>query len=84
MFCGLKLGLQTYNSQAYADDLTLISPTSGGLQILLDKITIMLKNLNLSVNIDKTACVVFRKNNKHYLDPVITIGENIMMCKKKL
>ena len=42
----------------------------------------MLKNLNLSLNIDKTVCVVFRKDNKHYLDPVITLGNNVIRVKK--
>ena len=40
---GCRLGLNTKNIMAYADDVVLLSPTSGGLRQLIYKIGIMLK-----------------------------------------
>ena len=61
---GCFLGINKINILAYADDLVLLSPTSSGLQVLLNKIESFLDRLKLNVNVDKTVSMIFnRKKN---------------------
>ena len=62
---GCMLGLNKINILAYADDIVLVSPTSGGLQVLLDKITLLLDKLKLRINVAKTVTTIF--NDKKYV-----------------
>ena len=59
---GGKLGISTMNIQAYADDLVLLSPSSSGLQKLLERAGELLAEEGLVLNVRKTVniyCIVF-------------------------
>jgi hypothetical protein len=62
MSVGCRLGIYKHNIQAYADDLTLLAPSAYALQKLIDKIYMMLKNLNLTLNAKKSVCMVFESS----------------------
>ena len=61
---GCKLGIFRHNTQRYADDLTLLSPSPDGLQFLLNKLFIKLTELNLTLNAKKSLCLIFGRHNK--------------------
>ena len=63
---GCFTGINKINILAYADDLVLLtrSPTSTGLQVLLNKIESFLDRLKLNGNVNKTVSMIFnRKKN---------------------
>ena len=82
---GCRLGLNTVNIMAYADDVVLLSPTSGGLRQLIYKIGIMLRQAELVVNVDKTAIMIFSPCKKLYnFRPFYLYGSEIKLvdeCK---
>ena len=61
---GCKIGIHRHNSQAYADDLTLLSPSPEALQILINKLSSMLTDLNLTLNAEKSVCLVFNASKR--------------------
>ena len=73
---GCSLCYYMLNIIGYADDLVLLVPTSRGLQILLDKLTDMLNDLCLILNVTKSACMIFRakKFRRYSFTPCITIS----------
>ena len=78
MSVGCKLDGRRHNSQAYADDLTLLSPSISGLQILLDKIHRLLSNLDLNLNAQKSVCLVFTRKKQKLLNNIFSLnGENL-------
>ena len=56
---GCKLGINTANVIAYADDICILSPSSSGLQQLLNSLYLQLNELDLKLNENKTVCMVF-------------------------
>jgi hypothetical protein len=56
---GCILHNNRHNIQAYADDFTILAPSITALQKLLNKIYVMLNNLDLSLNTKKSVCMVF-------------------------
>ena len=60
---GCKLGLSLLSVQAYADDMILMSPTSSGLQRLLN-VTSRLLDEGLVLNVQKTNIVVFNQKSR--------------------
>ena len=48
---GCRLVINKINVQAYADDIILFSPTAGGLQLLLDRIVILVEQIDLNIYI---------------------------------
>ena len=70
---------------AYADDVDLLSPTSGGLRQLIYKIGIMLRQAELVVNVDKTVIMIFSPFKKLYnFRPFYLYGSEIKLvdeCK---
>jgi hypothetical protein len=63
MDVGCKLNNIRHNVQGYADDLTLLAPSSYSLQLLIDKLEGMLSDLCLKANERKSVCMIF--NLKH-------------------
>ena len=60
---GCKLGLYSVNVLGYADDFVLVAPSLSGLNLLIDNIKDSLNEHNLSISLNKTACMNFRHNN---------------------
>jgi hypothetical protein len=74
-----KLGLNVMNILAYADDLTLIAATASDLQILINKLHKMLKELNLNVNTKKTVCMIFKaKSDRRRNNPNFSLNNDIL------
>ena len=71
MRVGCKLGIFTSNVVAYADDVMLLAPIAPGLQMLIDEVMRMTRELKLEVNKEKTKCMVFHKSRfkSHYNRP---------------
>ena len=80
---GCNFGIYKHNSQAYADDFTLISPSASALQILIDKVHIKFSALNLKLNTDKSNYMVFNKKKSKI--PTLFLNnnklKNVMHCK---
>jgi hypothetical protein len=74
-----KLGINVMNIIAYADDLTLLALTPKDLQILINKLYNMLKNLNLNVNCKKSACMIFKsKTDKKLWEPLFYLNNSVL------
>ena len=58
---GCYLGINKINVQAYADDLVIFCPTSGGLRHLISKFTVLATQHNLVINDTKTKILIFHK-----------------------
>ena len=61
---GCKLGLSLLSVQAYADDMILMSPTSSGLQRLLNVTSRLLDEEGLVLNVQKTNIVVYNQKSR--------------------
>ena len=59
-----KLGLSLLSVQAFADDMILMSPTSSGLQRLLNVTSRLLDEKGLVLNVQKTNIVVFNQKSR--------------------
>ena len=59
----LELGLKLYLVM-FADDMTIVSETREGLQIGLDNLHVYCTKWGLTVNVDKTKCVAFKKGGR--------------------
>lgn len=64
---GCILDIQRHNSQGYADDLTLLAPSSESLKYLLIEICKILNELNLSLNAQKSVCMIFNPKSEKIL-----------------
>ena len=51
------------NLICYADDIVLASPSANGLQFLMDKISSLLTENGLMINVEKSSYVVFGSKN---------------------
>ncbi len=72
---GCKLGIRMHNAQGYADDLTLLSPSASGLQNLLNFLFDEVGRLDLSINIKKSVCMIFKpKVNRCPINPKFTLN----------
>ena len=56
-----KLGINKINVQAYADDIVVLSPTSTGLQKILQKLHDLLSQHELLINVEKTKVMCFKR-----------------------
>jgi hypothetical protein len=63
---GCRIGGQVLNCLAYADDIVLFAPSWRGLQVIMDKLSELLCNINMEVNCVKTKCMVFAPKYSHY------------------
>ena len=60
---GCKLGINTVNIMAYADDIILLSPSVKSLQFLIDKISELFNDHLLTINVNKTVVIVFKRKS---------------------
>lgn len=61
---GLVLGQVNLNCLMYADDLLLVSSSSNGLQLALNKLNSYCKLWKLEMNVNKTNVVIFRQRKR--------------------
>ena len=60
MTVGCSLNGYKVNIIAYADDVFLLSPTSEGLQLILNQLQSMINDLCLSINVGKCEYIIFK------------------------
>ena len=60
---GCKIGVNTVNIMAYADDIILLSPYVKSLQFLIDKISELFNDYLLTINVNKTVVIVFKRKS---------------------
>ena len=75
---GCFFGIKSCNIIAYADDMVLLSPSKSGLQKLLHIFGYKAKELNLTINTDKTVCMNFKVNNSSAIDPCLTLDGKVL------
>ena len=81
---GCKPGIFSSNIIVYADDICILSPSLKGLQNLLNNLYIYIKDLNLTLNTDKSMCIKFTKNGAPFLsDNSIKISNKFLKFKKE-
>ena len=75
---GCSLNNYQTNVLAYADDITLIAPTSAGLQVLLNKLFDYISQLGLTLNINKSVYMVckVKKDKKYNFDGCVELNGN--------
>ena len=73
MSCGCRLSLAKMSVLAYANDIVLSAPSLAGLQQMLNKFMVLIKEHELVINVDKTCFMIF--NNKLKIDccPLLNI-----------
>ena len=65
MLVGCKLGLVKVNVQAYADDIVLLSPTSGDLRRFVEILRDLILDADLVANLVKTVVIFFYPTGQH-------------------
>lgn len=73
---GCKLGNRSSNIIAYADDLVLLSPSSSGLQELLNIIENEAKAIDIEINPSKSVCMYFKHKHDNVKDPILYLYES--------
>ena len=63
MSVGCRLGGEATNILCYADDIILLSPSATGLQIMIDKLAVLIEDLCLSINLEKSIHIIFTFGN---------------------
>ena len=61
---GCGLGYHKTNILCYADDIVLLAPSASGLQQIIDKVTFMLQELNMKINVLKSSYIIFKKDKR--------------------
>jgi hypothetical protein len=56
---GCKVAGRIWNCLAYADDIVLFAPSWRGLQALMDKFLLLVKDIDMEINCSKTKCMIF-------------------------
>ena len=80
---GAHIGNEIVNSFAYADDVTLMSPTAPGLQDLIDKCYMYAQTWWFNFGIKKTKCMSVN-SNLFVSEPKWTLGEKDIESVKHL
>ena len=83
---GCRIGINKFNILAYADDIVLMSPSAGGLRILLNVINDCINDHKLLINVIKTKVMVFKNKRKYVFNDLSfylngTILENVSSFK---
>jgi exonuclease III len=63
---GCFIGNVCVNVLAYADDIVLMAPTWHALQFLLNTLQLAADNIDMSVNVNKTVCMIFKPRNPKF------------------
>ena len=61
---GCNVGGKFYNILAYADDMVLLAPSWFALQHLIDILSVLVAEIEMSCNVMKTVCMVFNRTCK--------------------
>ena len=61
---GCWMGNKYFGTLAYADDLTLLSPSASGLQSMIDICQSYVMEYGMQYNVKKTVCTLFTRNRK--------------------
>ena len=77
---GCRLDYYTLCILAYADDILLLAPSAGGLQILLDNVCESIHRIGLKINVSKSKYLVF-KHRKYNNDNTVVRMQNQIMEK---
>jgi hypothetical protein len=56
---GCKVAGRIWNCLAYADDIVLFAPSWRGLQVLMDKLLVLIECIDMEINCCKTKCMIF-------------------------
>ena len=72
---GCYLNDQLVNHLIYADDIVLFCPSLSGLQTILNECTNYINDVKLTLNANKTKCVLFNKSGR-YTAPNVTLMAN--------
>jgi hypothetical protein len=80
---GVQIGGHKYNSLAYADDVSIFSLTTNGLQHLIDCCSQYAKEWRLSFGVQKSKCMVVGKPILRS-EPKFYLGEHIMKIENTL
>jgi len=67
----------------YADDIILLSASFTGLQTMLNRCNVVINELRLNFNCDKSVCAVFGSRYKCNL-PDITLNNRVLQCCNKI
>ena len=73
MNVGCSLGGVRVNIICYADDICLLAPSRYALQLLLDHLQSCLKYLDLNINVNKCAYIIFKKHKRDYITSEVTL-----------
>ena len=79
---GCFLNGRCLNSFLYADDLLLLSLSISDLQLLINKCCVILENLDLQINLDKSSCLRFGPRFKINSHP-ITVDDKFINWVKE-
>ena len=82
---GCSIGYYKTNVIGYADDISLIAPSSKALQSLLDKLILDINELCLTLNIDKCKYMVFKNKtykNVVFKDIISILGNPLEIVKE--
>ena len=75
---GCRLGIQVSNVIAYADDLVIMAPSASGLQLLIDLMENMIKELDLSIHSTKSKCMIFQCRNGNGIKPSVYLDNTLL------
>ena len=82
----LRMGCKIYNYNlnilAFADDIVLLASSSYSLQLLLNKLVKLLENLSLTINIDKTVCMLFTHEKKVRFSSIYLKNQELQFVEK--
>ena len=73
---GCNLSTYKVNILGYADDIVLIAPTRKALQVIVNKLYELSSKLCLSINVNKTVYLVFKKEKNEKIVSEITINDS--------
>ena len=75
---GCSLGMEKMNLICYADDIVLISPSANGLQYLIDRISSLLIQHGMVINVGKSSYIVFgSKSSINKFHSIVLLGEEM-------
>ena len=78
MAIGCELGGIKTNIICYADDICLLAPSTQALQSILNLLYAKLKNIGLSVNIEKCKYIVFKKHKSININSTVSLEGEVV------
>lgn len=81
---GCWIGKYYYGVLAYADDVTILSPTIKGLKEMIGVCESFCKDYDLQFNPAKSVCVPFSRSNKLSIMPTVTMNNTVIKWEQKV